>query len=241
MIPMMLVGTAHKQPAKDTHAYEVSFLDGCTNKLAANTIAEASFAQCKPEDYRKNSYVAISLNNQVKIVNGKKVVSHITRGWELSCEWKDGSTSWQKLSDIKDSHPLQVAEFALALGIANEPAYNWRVTWGLKKRDQLSPWLSAEAPETTNGPISHWYFLLAQWEMKNVQVAFYVLADGVAQPSDHQYIKCHMIFDVKMEDFHHKALLIARGHMTEEPANLTYSSIMFQETVRIVLLVAALY
>ena len=38
-------------------------------------------------------------------------------------------------------------------------------------------------------------------EMKNVRVAFDVLPDGVAPPSDHQYMKCHMIFDVKMEDF----------------------------------------
>ena len=38
-------------------------------------------------------------------------------------------------------------------------------------------------------------------EMKNVRVAFDVLPDGVVPPSDHQYVKCHMIFDVKMEDF----------------------------------------
>ena len=48
-------------------------------------------------------------------------------------------------------------------------------------------------------------------EMKNVQVAFDVLPDGVAPPSDHQYMKCHMIFDVKMEDFRRKARLVAGG------------------------------
>ncbi len=55
-------------------------------------------------------------------------------------------------------------------------------------------------------------------EMKNVRVAFDVLPDGVAPPSDHQYMKCHMIFDVKMEDFHRKARLLAGGHMTKAPA-----------------------
>ena len=77
-------------------------------------------------------------------------------------------------------------------------------------------------------------------EMKNVRVAFDVLLDGVAPPSDHQYIKCHMIFDVKMEDFCHKARLVAGGHMTKAPATLTYARIVSRETVRIALLMAAL-
>ncbi len=135
----MLVGTTHKQPAMDTCVYEVRFPDGCTKELAANTIAEALYAQCNPDgnqyimldaivDFRKNPNVAISWNDQVKIINGKKVVSRSTKGRELCCEWKDGSFSWQKLSDLKESHPLQVAEFALAAGIANETAFNWWVS-----------------------------------------------------------------------------------------------------------------
>ena len=43
-----------------------------------------------------------SWNDQVKIGNGKKVVSHSTRGREVLCEWKDGGTSLQKLSDLKE-------------------------------------------------------------------------------------------------------------------------------------------
>ncbi|KAL7474136.1 hypothetical protein ACHAW6_000130 [Cyclotella cf. meneghiniana] len=66
--------------------------------------------------------------------------------------------------------------------------------------------------------------------MKNVQVAFDILPDGVASPLDHQYRKCHMIFDVKMEDFCHKAQLVARGHMTKAPTTLIYASIVSQET-----------
>jgi hypothetical protein len=68
-------------------------------------------------------------------------------------------------------------------------------------------------------------------EMKNVQVAFNVLADGVAPPPDHQFICCHMIFDVKIEDFWRKARLEAGGHATKAPATLTYASVVSQETV----------
>ena len=76
--------------------------------------------------------------------------------------------------------------------------------------------------------------------MKNMSVAFDVLLDGLTPPSDHQYMKCNMIFDIKMEDFHLKAWLVAGGHMIKAPATLTYASIMSQETILIGLLVAAL-
>ena len=40
-----------------------------------------------------------------------------------------------------------------------------------------------------------------------------------------QEMKCHMIFDVKI-DFTRKARFVAGGHMTEAPASLTYSSVV---------------
>jgi hypothetical protein len=58
--------------------------------------------------------MAVSRDNQVAIVDGKKIVKRSTIGWELCCKWKDDSTSLQKLPDLKESHPLQVAEFAFA-------------------------------------------------------------------------------------------------------------------------------
>ena len=59
-----------------------------------------------------------------------------------------------------------------------------------------------------------------------MRVAFDILGDRVAPPADHQYICCHMVFDVKMEDFSHKAQFIAREHATKAPATLTYASVM---------------
>ena len=72
---------------------------------------------------------------------------------------------------------------------------------------------------------SFWHNAI-ELEMKNMWVAFDVLPDGAAPPSDHQYMKCYMIFDVKMEDFCHKAQLVAGGVMTKAPATLTYASIV---------------
>eukprot|EP00804_Cyclotella_cryptica_P024181 CCRYP_019499-RA/>CCRYP_019499-RA protein AED:0.42 eAED:0.48 QI:0/0/0/1/0.5/0.33/3/0/265 len=132
-----LVGTAHANPALDTRIYEFRFPDGWTEELAANVIAEAVYAQCDADgnqyvlldaivDYRKDPSVAVARNDQVSVVDGKKIVKRSTRGWELCCEWKDGSTSWQKLSDLKESHPLQSSHLLRKLP-----------SWVLKKRDRI--------------------------------------------------------------------------------------------------------
>ena len=60
-----------------------------------------------------------------------------TIGWQICCQWKDGSTSWENLSDLKESHPLETAEYAVTISIDHEPAFNWRVPYVLKKRDRI--------------------------------------------------------------------------------------------------------
>ncbi|KAL7476515.1 hypothetical protein ACHAW6_002376 [Cyclotella cf. meneghiniana] len=67
--------------------------------------------------------------------------------------------------------------------------------------------------------------------MKNVGVAIDILVEGFAPPSsDHQYMKCHIIFDVKLEDFCRKAWLVAGGHITKAPETLSYARVGSRET-----------
>ena len=66
-----------------------------------------------------------------------------------------------------------------------------------------------------------------------------VRANKVDQLRGFQEIKCHIIFDIKM-DFTRKARFVAGGHMTEAPNSLTYSSVVSRESVKIAFLVAAL-
>ena len=50
-----------------------------------------------------------------------------------------------------------------------------------------------------------------------------------------------MIFDIKMgKGFRRKARMVSGGHMTEDPALLTYSSVFSRDLVRITLTIAAL-
>jgi hypothetical protein len=47
-------------------------------------------------------------------------------------------------------------------------------------------------------------------QMNNVHVAFRVINGEEAIPPTYQEIRCHMIFDVKMEDFRRKARFVVR-------------------------------
>ena len=77
-------------------------------------------------------------------------------------------------------------------------------------------------------------------EMKKVKFAFMILDDGEMAPQDHQFVKCHMIFDIMMENFRRKARLVAGGHITTAPAAVTYANVVSRETVCIALNLAAL-
>ena len=55
--------------------------------------------------------------------------------------------------------------------------------------------------------------------MKDVRVAFKILIGGQSVPIDYQKIPCHMIFDVKMEDFRRKARLLDGGTQDRGPGN----------------------
>ncbi len=52
-------------------------------------------------------------------------------------EWKDGSSSWIPLADLKDAYPVQLADYAVANNVTTEPAFCWWVPFVLKKRDRI--------------------------------------------------------------------------------------------------------
>ena len=44
---------------------------------------------------------------------------------------------WERLTDMKETHPLECAEYAVSQDLADEPAFNWWVPWVLKKRQHI--------------------------------------------------------------------------------------------------------
>ena len=60
-----------------------------------------------------------------------------TAGWELLVKYNDGSADWFKLKDLKDSNPIELAKYAVANRIADNPAFAWWVPKILRKRNRI--------------------------------------------------------------------------------------------------------
>ncbi|GAX26404.1 hypothetical protein FisN_UnNu099, partial [Fistulifera solaris] len=136
------IGRYHPNPLLDTALYEIEFDTGEVEAYHANQIAEAIYAEVDDHgrasyvlkeivDYKKESY-AVPHEEAFVIHNNRKYPKRTTKGWKLCCLWNDGTTTWEKLKDLKQSHPLQLAEFAVARQIAEEPAFSWWVPYTLK-------------------------------------------------------------------------------------------------------------
>ena len=151
-----------------------------------------------------------------------------------------------------------MAEYAVGAKIVSEPAFAWWVPFTLKRRDRIIGKIDAHfakkyhkfgivVPSTVKEALqmdmdnsnTAWWDSI-QKEMKNVRVAFNILDDDANLPPGHTLVKCHIIFDVKM-DLTRKSGYVACGHMTKPPSSMTYASVASRESVRIILtLLAAL-
>lgn len=68
---------------------------------------------------------------------GNKVAKKTIRGWELLVEWKDGSSNWIALKDLKVSNPIELAEYAIANELQDEPAFQWWIREAIRQRNRI--------------------------------------------------------------------------------------------------------
>ena len=86
----------------------------------------------------KSDDTAIDEKGAYIILNGKKHERKVTKGWSFICvQWKDRSTSWEPISDMKHSYPLQTTEYAVMNNLDKRLAFRWWVDYTIKKRDCL--------------------------------------------------------------------------------------------------------
>ena len=265
------IGTAHDNPILDSRIYEVEYVDGHTAALSANAIATNMFAQVDEEgnrytlldsiiDHRTDGTEVPTDDAYITSKNGGRRKRQTTKGWEILLLWKDGSTTWEALKDIKECYPIQMAEYAIDKGIQSKPAFAWWVPYVIKKKNRIIskvkskywtrthkfglriPKSVAEAVQIDRENHDHkWWDSICK-EMANVRVAFEAF-DGQESdiPAGYKKIDCHIIFDIKMgENFRRKARMVAGGHKTQVAASLSYSTVVSRDSVRIAFTIAAL-
>ena len=182
-----------------------------------------------------------------------------TKGWQLCVTWKDGSTNWVELKDLKNEYPIELAEYAINNKIDSKPAFAWWVPFTIKKRARIISKIKSKywqrthkfgirMPKTVQEAYdldkenknTVWRDAIRQ-EMKKICGAVERHDGNPHELIGYQKITTHWVFDIKMgENFRRKARLVADGHKTEPPAAITYSSVVSRDSVRICPLLAAL-
>jgi hypothetical protein len=262
------IGTAHKNPIMDTRIYEVTFPDGHMEEYSANIIAQNLYSQLDDEghwyqlldeivDHYKDKSTTPIANKWIQC-GSNRVLRRNTLGWQLKVRWKDQSTSWETLRNLKASNPIEVAEYAIAHKLAEEVAFAWWVPFVLKQHVKMKRTLAAaktvkrnqkyglEIPTSVTRALDidketktdFWEKAITK-EMLHVTPAFEVLEEGGTAPVGSKWIPCHMIFDIKI-DFTQKARFVAGGHVTEPPTSITYSSVVARDSICIAFLITAL-
>jgi hypothetical protein len=89
------------------------------------------------EDHRMMEDVIPIDQGDYTTPSGMKRKRQTTKGWELSVRWKDGSSTWIALKDLKDTYPVELANYAIANRIQDEPAFAWWVPYVTKKRTAI--------------------------------------------------------------------------------------------------------
>jgi len=181
-------------------------------------------------------------------------------------QWKDGSCDWISLKDLKDCCPVKLAEHKVANNVDDEPAFAWWTTDVLRKRNRIiskikkrhwrqthkfgirMPKSVEEALRLDEQNGNDLWRKAIEKEMSKAGVAFEEVVgftpDDIRQHKTlvgYKEIKGHMVFDVKMDGrFARKARFVGGGHLTDPPSQLTCSTVVTRESVRIAFMIAGL-
>ena len=174
--------------------------------------------------------------------------------------WRDGTSTWNILKDVRNSYPTQLAEFALQNNFASLPVFKYWIYYAINKKHRIIKKINSKywtwthkygirIPKTVKEAYkidqennNHLWRDALKLEMKGVRAAFEIF-DGKKEdlPNHYQKINCHVTWDVKLgENFRRKAILVTGGHVTIVQSHMIYSSVVSRDSVRIALTIAAL-
>ncbi len=135
-----LIGTYNKNPILNTIVYPAEFPDGSISEYDANIIAESIYNQVNGDVYDNTLFDSIIGHEYEPLTAGNSItndnlVSKCTEGWKICLQLKDGSSSRHLMIDLKNSFPVQLADYALCYMLQAEAGFSWQVKHTLKKRE----------------------------------------------------------------------------------------------------------
>ncbi len=233
-----------------------------------NIIASIIFMELDADGYsssllyeivdHKSSGEAMKMADKYFITkSGTKWMHQMTQGWKFLVQWANCMRQLIDLKILKESNPVQVAEYVTARNIAEEPAFAWWVPYVLRKRDVIVSAVNSRVQKTSHKygiehptsvkhaiEINHrngntlWQDALSKG-LGNVCIAFEILGPGMKVPPEWHKSSGHLVFDVKM-DFTRKAHWVKDGHKTLDSATSSFAGVVSPDSIRIALMHAAL-
>ena len=100
------------------------FPDGTVCQYVANIIEENMYSQVDSNGHRtlilnainyyRKSEMAVPIDDKfVFSKTGRKSLINTNKGCYFLCLWKDSSTTWAPLKDLKESNPVDIAEYVV--------------------------------------------------------------------------------------------------------------------------------
>ena len=132
----------------DAREHFIAFMDQSQEKHSANVIAENLYSQCDSEGRRFNVLEEIVDHRITKdalhgddayrtLSNGHRVPKRMTKGHQLPLRFQGNETEWMDLQTVKDSNPVEAAEYAIANQLDKEPAFAWWVQDVLRHKKRI--------------------------------------------------------------------------------------------------------
>jgi hypothetical protein len=102
------------------------------------------------QEIRKDKTAYSNDNGYVVSHNCNKTLRQTTQGWQLSVQWKDGTSNWIALNDLKASNPIELAKYAVGNQLVYEPAFRWWVKDALRTRNRIISKVKSRYWKTTH-------------------------------------------------------------------------------------------
>jgi hypothetical protein len=99
--------TPNSNPILDTGVYEVTFPDCHVDEYAANIIIENMYQQVDSDGNTHLIFQEIT-NHRCDSLALRAGEAKTTKGWYLQVLWKDGSSTWEPLRDLKEWQSMQL-------------------------------------------------------------------------------------------------------------------------------------
>ena len=88
-------------------------------------------------DHKKNGSHMTKETGFTVLKGGQNKCNPTTRGWKVLVQWRDETTTWMDLTDVKEDNPIGLAEYEVANKIDDDPYFAWSVNYVLKKQDRI--------------------------------------------------------------------------------------------------------